>query len=67
MEMAEIFSDINALQTEIIDLQRQAIDGLFSLLCQHISVKEIEAIEAYRQMNKAAALKEALDRKEGNL
>ncbi len=65
IEVAAAFSEINVVQSELIEVQRKAIDGLFALLCQHISVEEIETIEAYRQMNKAAALKEALDRKEG--
>lgn len=57
-------SEIQELQSGIIDIQRKALNSFFILLCQHISVKEVESTEAYRQMNKAAALREALGRKE---
>lgn len=64
MDIMASMSEIQALQEQIINIQRDALEKAFSLLCLHISTNEVETIEAYRQMNKAAALREALDRKE---
>lgn len=64
MDIMASMSEIQALQEQIINIQRDALEKAFSLLCLHISTNEVESAEAYRQMNKAAALREALDRKE---
>lgn len=64
MDIMASMTEIQELQNQIINIQQEALKKVFGLLCQHISVNEVESIEAYRQMNKAAALREALDRKE---
>jgi hypothetical protein len=64
MDIMASMSEIQELQDQIISIQQEALKKVFSLLCQHISVKEVESTEAYRQINKAAALREALGRKE---
>lgn len=64
MDIMASMTEIQELQDQIINIQQEALKKVFDLLCQHISVNEVESIEAYRQMNKAAALREALDRKE---
>ena len=64
MDIMASMSEIQELQDQIISIQQEALKKAFGLLYQHISVKEAEATEAYRQMNKAAALREALGRKE---
>ena len=64
MDIMASMSEIQELQDQIINIQQEALKKVFGLLCQHISVKEVESTEAYRQMNKTAALREALGRKE---
>ena len=64
MDIMTQMAEVETLQQRIIEIQRSAINSYHSLLCQYISMEEVESTEAYRQTNKAAALEEALGRKE---
>lgn len=46
---------------EIIDLQKQVIDELFSLLCQHLTVQEMDNLPCVEKINKAAAIRAEID------
>lgn len=51
MDIMASMSEIQALQEQIINIQRDALEKAFSLLCLHISTNEVETIEAYRQIS----------------
>lgn len=59
MKREENIMHLVSKYSEIIDLQSDVIDDLFSLLMQHISAKELDCLDCVRKINKAAALREA--------
>ena len=42
---------------EIIELQEQVIDELFSLLGQHMAAEELDALPEVKKINRAAMLR----------
>lgn len=47
-------------QNEIIRIQSEAIDDLFRMLIQHITVEEADKLPALEKMNHAAELRKEL-------
>ncbi len=63
MSLFSIYAEINDMQADIIDIQKKAMDELISLLRQHVTVEELDALDAIKQINKAAAIRECVERK----
>lgn len=49
-------------QDKVIAILSASVDELCQLLAQHISVEEFENLEVMREINRATALKKALER-----
>ena len=63
MSLFSIYAEINDMQADIIDIQKKAMDELISLLRQHVTVEELDALDAIKQINKAVAIRECVERK----
>lgn len=57
----EIKMNVFTSQSEIIRLQGEVIDELFSLLSQHAAVGELDHLPCITKINKAAMLKRELE------
>lgn len=47
----------------IIDLQKEVIDELFSLLGQHIAADELDALPCVGKINQAAGIRATIERR----
>lgn len=63
MSVVSRYSEIIDMQADIMDYQTKVISELFSLLGQHIAVEELDTLECVKDINKAAALRECVQRK----
>lgn len=55
--------EIMDMQADIMDYQRKVLDEVFCLLGQHIAAEELDALECIKELNKAAALRECVQRR----
>lgn len=63
MSVVSRYSEIIDMQADIMDYQTKVISELFSLLGQHIAAEELDTLECVKDVNKAAALRECVQRK----
>ena len=54
-------AEVIAKQNRIIEIQAEAIGDLFSLLMQHITVEEAEALPAVAKINLAANIRSTIE------
>ena len=63
MSVVSKYSEIIDMQADIMDFQTKVIGELFNLLGQHIAAEELDTLECIKDVNKAAALRECVQRK----
>ena len=54
-------AEVIAKQNRIIEIQAEAIDDLFSLLMQHITVEEADQLPTVKKINLAAEIRSTIE------
>jgi hypothetical protein len=57
----EIKLELFTKQSEIIQLQSEAIDDLFRVLVQHLEAEELDRLPALEKMNRAAMIRKEME------
>jgi hypothetical protein len=57
----EIKLELFTKQSEIIQLQSEAIDDLFRVLVQHLEAEELDRLPALEKMNRAAMIRREME------
>ena len=67
MHLISVYADLVDMQSNEIDHLTRANKQLFDLLHQYMTLEELDGLEAIKDINKAAAIRECVDRKKSEV